>query len=360
MAGRRAAKARRHGFGEWRLGDEARPGRRAERTGLPAARLLPGSSRTWLGAASVLLALAVWQGVVAVGLAPGDLVPPPTAVWRAFVEILRHGYRDTTLGEDIGATLGRALAGFGLGALLGVPLGLWMGMSRRASAAFGWIVQFMRPLPPLSFLVLLILWLGLGEASKIALLTMTAFPIITSASQAAVRGVPVLQVAVARSLGATPWQVFGHVVLPASLPMIFTGLTSRSRRRSRRSSPPSCSPPTTGSAGWSFRRASSCATTSSWWASSCSGCSGWRSAGSCCCSTGAWCTGGGGREDGASLALHGGDGGDPVRGLDRGERAQPREPALPARRPATLGRASSICCSTATRAIRCRRISASA
>ncbi len=187
--------------------------------------MLRGSFRLGIGALSVLLALVAWQGVVVAGLAPSALVPPPTAVWRAFVDILRHGYRDTTLAEDIGATLGRALAGFGLGALIGVPFGLWMGVNRRAAAAFGWIVQFMRPLPPLSFLVLLILWLGLGEASKIALLTITAFPIIASASQAAVRGVPALGVAAARSLGATPRQVLRHVVLPASLPMVFTGLS---------------------------------------------------------------------------------------------------------------------------------------
>ncbi len=205
-------------------GEEAHATGRAAPRLLPAVRRVTRLPRLPLGVIAVLLALGAWQGVVAGGLVPPTLVPAPAAVWRAFVEILSDGYRDTTLPEDVAATLGRCVAGFGLGALLGVPLGAWLGMSRRASAAFGWIVQFMRPLPPLSFLVLLILWLGLGEASKIALLTMTALPIIASASQAAVRGVPALQIAAARSLGARHGQVFRHVVLPASLPMIFTGL----------------------------------------------------------------------------------------------------------------------------------------
>ncbi|MGH7122165.1 MAG: ABC transporter permease [Acetobacteraceae bacterium] len=207
------------------MGGVARPASRGQLRFLSARLFLARPPRTPIGVLSVLLAVGVWQAVLSAGLVPSSLVPPPEAVWRAFVDILRHGYRDTTLPEDVGATLGRCLAGFGLGALLGVPFGVWMGVNRRAAASFGWIVQFMRPLPPLSFLVLLILWLGLGEASKIALLTMTAFPIIVTASQGAVHGVPALQIAAARSLGARPQQVFRHVVLPASLPMIFTGLS---------------------------------------------------------------------------------------------------------------------------------------
>ena len=190
-----------------------------------AAWQVLSAARGVRGALSVAVALIAWQVIDSAGLVPRDLFPPPGAVWAAFVDIIAHGYRDTSLGEDVGATLGRCLAGFGLGALIGVPLGLWMGSERRAGAAFGWIVQFLRPLPPLSFLILLILWLGLGEASKIALLTMTALPIIASASEAAVRAVPARQIDVARSLGARPRQVFWHVVFPASLPMIFTGLS---------------------------------------------------------------------------------------------------------------------------------------
>ena len=109
-------------------------------------------------------------------------------------------------------------------AILGVPLGLWMGRSHMAAASLDFVIQFLRPLPPLSYLVLLILWFGAGNLSKIVLLFMGAFPTIATAAMAGVRQVSVERVQAARSLGATPRQVFVYVVLPAALSMIFTGM----------------------------------------------------------------------------------------------------------------------------------------
>jgi taurine transport system permease protein len=120
--------------------------------------------------------------------------------------------------------LGRCLGGFGLATFVGVPLGLAMGQSRAVSAATDFIVQFMRPLPPLSYLILLILWLGTGNASKVALLFLTAFPIITSSAMAGVRSVQTQRMQAAQALGAKPAQILALVVFPAALPMITTGL----------------------------------------------------------------------------------------------------------------------------------------
>jgi taurine transport system permease protein len=181
-------------------------------------------ARLGLGALSVLAALLIWQATTSLHLIPTGLLASPAEVFAAFLDIARHGYRGTSLGEDIGATLLRALAGFGIGMVAGVPLGLWMGMSRLTAAAADWIVQCLRPLPPLSFLVLLMLWLGTGDSAKIALLALTAFPIITSAAYAAVASVPQQKIQAAQSLGASRGQIFRHVLLPAALPMISTGL----------------------------------------------------------------------------------------------------------------------------------------
>ena len=114
--------------------------------------------------------------------------------------------------------------GFGLAALAGAPLGLWMGGNRVAMAGLDWIVQFMRPLPPLSYMILLILWLGTGNSSKAALLFLTAFPIIVATAAAGVRGVKRQRIQAAQALGASGAQVFWHVVLPSAAPMVFTGL----------------------------------------------------------------------------------------------------------------------------------------
>ncbi|HEX3984815.1 MAG TPA: ABC transporter permease [Acidisoma sp.] len=190
----------------------------------PIGRPLSTWARLSLGVLSVTTALLLWQALGSLRLIPSGLLASPAQVFAALVDIARHGYRGTSLGEDIGATLLRALAGFAIGMLAGVPLGLWMGMSRLTAAAADWIVQFLRPLPPLSFLVLLMLWLGTGDLAKVGLLALTAFPIITSATYAAVASVPQQKIQAARSLGASHGQVFRHVLLPAALPTISTGL----------------------------------------------------------------------------------------------------------------------------------------
>ena len=168
--------------------------------------------------------LGAWSLTSAAGLVSRELLPSPVDVWHAAQVILRDGYRGTTLYGNALSTLGRMAGGFGLAVVLGVPLGVWMGRVRVAEAAIGWIVQFMRPLPPLSYMILLILWLGTGDASKTALLFLTAFPIVVAASIAGARTVAVQRIQAAQALGATPRQVLRHVVLPSAAPMILTGL----------------------------------------------------------------------------------------------------------------------------------------
>ncbi len=178
----------------------------------------------WISVASVAGMFGAWWLLAASGLASRDLLPSPADVWDAARTIAREGYRGTTLWGNALSTLGRMAGGFGLAVLLGVPLGLWMGRVRAADAALGWIVQFMRPLPPLSYMILLILWLGTGDASKAALLFLTAFPIVVAASAAGARTVALQRIQAAQALGATRRQVLRHVVLPSAAPMVLTGL----------------------------------------------------------------------------------------------------------------------------------------
>ena len=176
------------------------------------------------GAASVAVMVLTWWALSMSGMVSRELLPAPSDVGAAAIEVLRDGYRGTTLWGNALSTLGRLGAGFGLAVLAGVPLGLWMGSNRVVSAALDWIVQFMRPLPPLSYMILLILWLGTGNGSNEALLFLTAFPIIVASSAAGVRGVKRQRVQAALALGASGGQVFRHVVFPSAAPMVLTGL----------------------------------------------------------------------------------------------------------------------------------------
>jgi taurine transport system permease protein len=176
------------------------------------------------GFVSVVVFLLLWQFAVSTKIISPVLLPGPVDVTRAFFRVLSHGYRDTSLLGDVVATVARCLAGFVMAAVIGVPLGLAMGTSKRVAASCNYLIQFLRPLPPLSYMILLILWFGTGEGSKIVLLFVSAFPIIVSAAMAAVRNVPLLRTQAAASLGASPWQTFWWVTLPSAAPLISTGL----------------------------------------------------------------------------------------------------------------------------------------
>lgn len=150
-------------------------------------------------------------------------MPPPEAVAAQLVDIAANGYQNVSLWEHVGWSLWRVLAGFVLGSLIGIPLGYAMGLSGWARGWFDPIVEFMRPVPPLALIPLVIIWFGIGENGKIVLLFLAALWVMIISARAGVSGVNISKVHAAYSLGASKWQVLRYVIVPNSLPEIFTG-----------------------------------------------------------------------------------------------------------------------------------------
>ncbi|WP_438270301.1 ABC transporter permease [Rubellimicrobium arenae] len=150
-------------------------------------------------------------------------LPPPESVARRLVEIAQGGYRDASLWEHLGYSLFRVVTGFLLGAIVGIPLGYAMGLSGWFRGWFDPIVEFMRPVPPLALIPLVIIWAGIGETGKIVLLFLASLWIMAIAARSGVSGVRLSKVHAAYSLGASRAQVLWHVIVPNSLPDVFTG-----------------------------------------------------------------------------------------------------------------------------------------
>ena len=150
-------------------------------------------------------------------------LPSPEAVVARFFEIAKNGYQNVSLWEHLGASLTRVLVGFALGSIVGVPLGYAMGLSGWFRGWFDPIVEFMRPVPPLALIPLVIIWFGIWETGKIVLLFLAALWVMVIAARAGVSGVRITKIHAAYSLGASKWQIMRHVIIPNSLPEIFTG-----------------------------------------------------------------------------------------------------------------------------------------
>ncbi len=150
-------------------------------------------------------------------------LPAPEKVFTRFLSVASEGYQNFSLWQHLYKSLERVVVGFILGAIVGIPLGYAMGLSGWFRGWFDPIVEFMRPVPPLALIPLVIIWAGIGEVGKWVLLFLAALWIMTIAARAGVSGVNITKVHAAYSLGASKWQILRHVIIPNSLPEIFTG-----------------------------------------------------------------------------------------------------------------------------------------
>jgi len=173
---------------------------------------------------TVATILVLWYVVTALGMVNPILLPSPLAVWTAFLDILLNGYKGFSLMQHIGTSLWRLLSAFGLAIVVAIPLGLLSGYSTKIKAALDPIINFYRPLPPLAYYTLLVMGLGIADASKVALLFLAAFAPIYVSCVSAVAKVNKDFINSAKTVGASQTQVFFHVILPSCLPDILTSL----------------------------------------------------------------------------------------------------------------------------------------
>jgi ABC-type nitrate/sulfonate/bicarbonate transport system permease component len=177
-----------------------------------------------LTAAVLAIAIALWQAVSMAGVFPAFALPSPVAVWQSFVEIVRSGYGGQSLLGDIFISCFRIVIGFVGAVAIGVPVGLLMSRNKLVFDIIDPLLQFVRPVPPLAYIPLLVVWFGIGELPKAILILVGTIPVIIIGTMSGVKSTPALRIAVARTLGATNAQIFRRIVLPSALPEIFTAM----------------------------------------------------------------------------------------------------------------------------------------
>ena len=195
--------------------------------GGPPRRFVPRADsvkRGLIATSAVLCVVALWWAVTAAGLVTPLFLPSPGAVWGAFVTASTEGYRDFLLWEHILISLQRVTIAFVLALLIAIPLGMLVAASRLLETVVDPFVNFYRPLPPLAYYTLLVIWFGIGERSKVLLLLLAAFPPLFISVVQGVKTVRRERIDAARSLGASRVKTLRYVVFPSILPDIFTGI----------------------------------------------------------------------------------------------------------------------------------------
>lgn len=175
----------------------------------------------WLVA---VIIVALWWGVSALHLFTPLALPSPQHVARDVYLIATTGYNGHSLLDNVGSSVVRIAVGFVAAVIVGVPIGFWMASSEVVFNALDPILQFLRPIPPLAYIPVMVIWFGSGQMSKFVLIFFCTIPIIIISAMSGVKNVQETRMRVAQVFGASKQQLFRYVVLPSALPEIFTGM----------------------------------------------------------------------------------------------------------------------------------------
>ena len=174
----------------------------------------------WVSIVSILCLLAIWELICQSGVVSSLFLPAPTAIISALLQMITDG----EIGVSLAASLYRILAGFFIGSLVGLAVGLVTGTSALMDKIGTPIVNAIYPIPKIALLPLFILWLGIGELSKVTIIALGVFFPVAMNTYSGVKNVDTLLLKVAASFNASWWMTMKSVVLPNALPMIFAGL----------------------------------------------------------------------------------------------------------------------------------------
>lgn len=189
-----------------------------------ATAIFRNNRRVLVGVLTLMAVCLIWWFVTTRGIVSPIRLPTPGDTFDAFMQIATEGYGNARLDVHILHSLKLVLIGFSVAVLLGVPLGLAMGSSTTVEAFVNPAFLFLRPIPPLAWIPLSIVWLGLGDGSKILVIFVGAFVPSVINSYTGARTMPQHQVEAAATLGIGRLAFIFEVLIPAALPMIFTGL----------------------------------------------------------------------------------------------------------------------------------------
>jgi len=187
---------------------------------------VPGEgSSTTIAIVTVIVLLTLWWVATHAGWIRDLFLPTPERIITSFADAWKGDIQGgRPLYEHFGWSMFRVFFAFALACVTAIPVGIAMGVSRIARGIFDPPVEFYRPLPPLAYLPLIVIWFGIEETAKVVLIYLACFAPLAMAARAGVKSVMIEQINAAYSLGASKWQVIRHVIIPAALPEIFTGM----------------------------------------------------------------------------------------------------------------------------------------